>query len=287
MADLDELPRSLALARAGLLAPDGARERVRARLGSSLAPATAGPSRAGAAGGSVPSRLLAGATRARAWTAGLMALSFAAGYWLRGEQVSSPSAAPALAEPRQGAAEHAVPAARPLPAPPVRATPPAAPVPLESASAVGAGQRASRNERGSRAARSVEAKNPPRVAAPPEADGLAREVALLQRVERAIRAEEGELALALLQEHEQSYPASTLREERAAARVLAACVARQGSEPSARARADAQRYLGERASSVYADRVRTLCQIELDGVEERGTKKLRVQDTDVLEGASP
>jgi hypothetical protein len=294
MADLDGLPRDLALARAGLVAPQGARERVRARLAQGLAAQAA----QGAGSAALPSgrlaRALGGVTRARAWTVGLMAASFVAGYWLGGERQSSESAAPVVAGQLQ-------PAAAPPPAAgDARAEPRAAALEAsgqeEAAAAPDAGRRVSRGRSNSRAGKvgaelkvGAEANVPPRalLGEPPEADGLAHEVALLQRVERAIRAHQGELALALIEEHEQRYPASALREERAAARVLAACVAAPGSEAGAGARAAAQRYLGGHARSVYADRVRTLCQIESGDVEVRGTKKVPARDTDAVEGASP
>jgi hypothetical protein len=89
---------------------------------------------------------------------------------------------------------------------------------------------------------------------------LGAEVALLERGERAIRAGEGELALALLDELDEKFPVSPLREERAAARVLATCVnTRSGTrEASDSAQANARRFVAK-GSSLYADRVRQLC----------------------------
>lgn len=262
MADVEDLQRSLALAKAGLVAPEGARARVRARLAGSV-PASLAQS--------VPAsvRVLSRPVRARAWTAGLMGLSFVAGYWLRGAPASIEQ--PAAEQPGETvAAELQVDPARPM----ERAAQLASPKVLESAEQTAAAalmagdtQREEQAKRRRRAVQSSTAasRGAPdrRLAGGPEAaDSLVTEVALLQRVERAIRAGEGELALALLSEHEHDYPASSLREERTAARVLAACVARPGSEPNASARAHARRYLAGRELSVYADRVRTLCEID-------------------------
>jgi hypothetical protein len=91
---------------------------------------------------------------------------------------------------------------------------------------------------------------------------FAAEVALLERAERAIRAGEGARALALLEELEQKFPASTLREERAAARVLAGCEQAGSNGAAAReaARVAAERFLAQ-GSALYADRVRQLCEL--------------------------
>lgn len=260
MADVDELARSLALARAGLGSPEGARARVRARLEQSQPAGDA----AGSPSGVLP-RAARGALRARAWTVGWMGLSFVAGYWLRG--------ASELVPPRTQQGE--VPAAVAAQAEPGGVAPPvlhAAEPALQPAGAQHevAAQGPARASAGKSNEARVESRPAPRAAArqgeraqgSSTPDSLAQELALLQRVERAIRAQEGALALALLLEHERDYPASSLREERAAARVLAACVAKQGSVATRRARVDAERYLAGRAHSVYADRIRTLCELE-------------------------
>jgi hypothetical protein len=95
-------------------------------------------------------------------------------------------------------------------------------------------------------------------------ENLAAELALLQRAERAIRAGEGALARALLGELEQRFPASQLRQERAAARVLAECVEAQRGDASARAtaRAHARQLLASGTVGVYADRIRALCELD-------------------------
>jgi hypothetical protein len=91
-----------------------------------------------------------------------------------------------------------------------------------------------------------------------------REVALLERIDRAIRAGEGALAVALLAELQRSVPAPALQQERAAAAVLAACVAaRNGSSNAKReTRASAERFLAHDPRSVYADRIRACCAID-------------------------
>jgi hypothetical protein len=80
------------------------------------------------------------------------------------------------------------------------------------------------------------------------------ELALLRRVERALRNSEPALALALLGELDQRFPDSRLVEERLAARRIAEC--RLG-EPGATTRAQA--FAREHAQSVYRQRVQLAC----------------------------
>lgn len=96
-------------------------------------------------------------------------------------------------------------------------------------------------------------------------DTFAAELALLERAERAIRAEEGALALSFLAQLDREFPATSLREERRAARVLARCVEARSGNPDerARARAGAEEYLA-RSSSLYAGRVQQLCELGSD-----------------------
>jgi hypothetical protein len=89
----------------------------------------------------------------------------------------------------------------------------------------------------------------------PNADFL-HGLALLARVERAIRASEPELALTLLAELERRHPRSSLVEERAAARLLAGCLRGDST-----ARARAERFVREHAASVYVERVRRSCRV--------------------------
>jgi hypothetical protein len=99
-----------------------------------------------------------------------------------------------------------------------------------------------------------------------EDDALAEEIALLQRAERAIRAGEATLALALLGELDRRFPAPSLREERSAALVLAHCVQSRGDDAGSsqerEARARAERFLAEAPTSVYADRIRASCPLD-------------------------
>ncbi|MEY2936056.1 MAG: hypothetical protein RL033_6805 [Pseudomonadota bacterium] len=269
MADVEDLQRNLALAKAGLVAPEGARARVRARIAQSASVLAEGVSaeRASAEATAVGRPMLSKIVRARAWTLGLMGLSFVAGYWLRGVPAGTeppptepPSETVAASVQRDGVARSEAPS-----------------VLEHSAQAQAASAQAQAAVRGEedaerepqprsrrRAAPSSNGAGRPGASRPAAPDGLAGEVALLQRVERAIRAKEGELALALLGKHEHDYPASSLREERAAARVLASCVARPGSEANVGATANARRYLAGRELSVYADRIRTLCVLDRD-----------------------
>jgi hypothetical protein len=100
-------------------------------------------------------------------------------------------------------------------------------------------------------------------AAPPEPvreSAFGEELALLQRAERAIRSGEPELALSFLDDIERRYPQTRFVEERAAARLMARCARREVGS-----RAEAEKFLSERRTSVYSDRVRALCDLEARG----------------------
>ena len=86
-------------------------------------------------------------------------------------------------------------------------------------------------------------------------DGSTREeLALLQRAERAVRAGNAALGLALIAELEAGYPRSKLLEERRAVELMAHCAA--GATDS---RARAERFLREQPRSIYAVRIDELC----------------------------
>jgi hypothetical protein len=80
------------------------------------------------------------------------------------------------------------------------------------------------------------------------------ELALLQRAERAVRAENSALALMLTGELDQLYPRSELLEERSAIELMAHCVAHATD-----ARPRAERFLRAHPRSVYAERIVQLC----------------------------
>lgn len=88
------------------------------------------------------------------------------------------------------------------------------------------------------------------------ASSAAEELALLRRVERALRAQNPALALALIAELDQRFPDTRLAEEREAAHVIAACGVGEGG-----ARLRAERFLREQGGSVYAERAREACGI--------------------------
>jgi hypothetical protein len=85
----------------------------------------------------------------------------------------------------------------------------------------------------------------------------AAELALLERIDRALRNADAPLALTLLGELERQHPRTHLDEERRAARALADCLG-GGADAGARAHA----LLEARPASVYASRLRAVCQIE-------------------------
>ena len=89
-------------------------------------------------------------------------------------------------------------------------------------------------------------------------NSLADELELLRRAERTIRNGNTLVALGLLRDLDEKFPNGQLLEERTAARVMANCQLADADE--ARARGNA--YLLAHPQSVYADRVRALCQLD-------------------------
>ncbi len=100
---------------------------------------------------------------------------------------------------------------------------------------------------------SVEA-TPASVVAP--ASDVSAELTLLQRAERAVRAENPALARALTDEHADRFPGSALSEERSAIERMAHCQA-DGADTGERAAS----FLREHPKSVYASRLRELCRM--------------------------
>jgi len=279
MVDSEAVEQTLAVVRSSLGAPADARARVRAGLVAEGAFDTAAAlARRGAVSAS------AGAVGvAKTTTAVLVALGVLAGYWLgvRHEVGPAPSpsestrgvfAAPVIesaAAPRAaidgpvvgslvtgGAVTSSPVVPEPLPEPP-------APSIVTLAPAAASGAPARSHAAAPRPRATIE-----RLAAP--ADPFADELALLQRAERAIRADQADLALTFLDDLDRRYPASTLAEERSAARLLARCALH---EPQARTRAEL--FLRDRPTSVYSDRLRRLCEIEVAPEPAPGNDKAR------------
>lgn len=96
----------------------------------------------------------------------------------------------------------------------------------------------------------------PRAAPSPPNDSAA-ELALLERIDRALRNSDPALARALLGELEASQPRTHFSEERNAARIMADCLAGERS-----ARESAGRFLEAHPASVYASRLRALCRLD-------------------------
>jgi hypothetical protein len=95
----------------------------------------------------------------------------------------------------------------------------------------------------------------PTRAQPPASTDLAGEMALLASAQAAIQAGDYATALAKLDEHQRSFPAGVLGEERTAARVVALCGAGRQSE----ARSLATAFLSRHPDSPLAPRVRASC----------------------------
>jgi hypothetical protein len=302
MTDPEAIDRRLAAARSASWAPADAKARVRANLAASGvqgASTNANVALGGATGRAMGSRVPAGglpgapsatATRTgsvtRLTTSVLVGMGFVVGYWLGVHRAGD--------APVGGAAATVVAAGEPAPSEPLRSLPPAddeatgrnEPVATNGASAtmtapstpsVASPSAASPSAaESSHAPRSGPRPRAPRAATPVDGavsprpptsnpDPFADELALLQRAERAIRSGEAPLAVSFLDELDRRFPHTTLSEERSAARVLAECAL---SSPDARPRAEL--FLRDRETSVYSDRVRRLCGLELSTPAARG-----------------
>jgi len=88
-------------------------------------------------------------------------------------------------------------------------------------------------------------------------DAFYEELSLLQRAQRAIRSNSPLLALSLLADLDEQFPRGKLLEERAAARAMAGC--QKSLDPTSQSAA--RRFVGSRPQSVYAARVRGLCEL--------------------------
>jgi hypothetical protein len=280
--DRDEVDESLAIARR-VLAPSAAnKQRVRASLTTPAVGAAHG--RNAAASGSAAVAKLGAMQRLKApLVAGaLVGLGFLAGYWL-GRHPELDPLAPTVERVALSTVPSAAGAPVPSPAPTDGDAHSAESGPGERSKGNSANVgRATATRSGAQAPETDRARNPARTAsangAVPsqraplgpratllrgpahESSGNAflEELALLARVDRAIRADEALLASTLLAELAQRYPRSSLIEERDAARLLVDCALH---EPTARARAD--RFVREHAASVYVERVRSSCALEV------------------------
>lgn len=285
MADPDHVDESLAIARRALAASAASKARVRARVDASRAVAhevseqpvarnevsrIADAPRAARGFQRLKTSLAAGA---------LVGVGFIAGYWLaRHPELDPLAAASPSRAPVESLAEGAAPAES---ADGSASTAASASTAVSASTAALAARHVSSSSPRARppSARKVAAvaasdagRRSPELTEPPEAprDAFLDELALLSRVERAIRGNQAELALTLLGELERRHPGSSLGEERAAARLLANCLLH---EPTARAHAE--RFVRERASSVYVERVRLACNLP---------KGPASSDTDLREG---
>lgn len=230
-------------------APDpGLSERVRARLTGSAA-ATMGTVGLGLAANARPqgawASLQASGKLGAVVGAGLLGVGLLSGYLIRDARDTPPPAAPAASSGvgalNQTAASPGAPPAIPAP---VSASAPLPPLsaPLASAQAAPARREAPSPPRAKRRTAATEV--------PPGG-----ELALLRRVERAVRGKRSALALALIGELEERYPRSSLIEERRAMELMALCGA-GATEALSRVR----RFLEDHPRSAYAGRIRQMCE---------------------------
>lgn len=240
----DRVEQTLSLARGALAPPAAQQARVRSALGPTpwlsalhgaplpAAPVPSAPPATPAARAGLQLGARSGAVLAVAFVAAVGS-SFASGYRLGHER--------AAGEPP------ALPSALAMPSEPAAIAPSAE---LPPSAAEPASDRAER--RASRSRPRSEAVPPGEPASPEQV--RPDELALLRRVERALRGGEPAVALALLAELDERFPNSALREERRASHTMAHCQLRS---PGAAQRAAA--FLREHSASVYADPVRVTC----------------------------
>jgi hypothetical protein len=256
VAELDIVDRHLTRMRPALAPDPGLRERVRARLTESNV--TPPPARATGTAGWRAVRATGKAGIGVAMS--LLGLGFIGGYFSRPTHDAPPPVAP------QGAARAASSTAAPSPPPAARRADLDALDPLDEQRAVSeahgseAGASAPRPSGAAASAPMMGHEPRPHAHSPRQRSAPAsrnEELALLARAERAVRAKDSALALALGGELDERYPRSTLLEERRAIELMAYC---QAGASDARARAE--RFLRAHPSSVYGGRIRELCPTE-------------------------
>lgn len=273
MANIDPLERVLARARDGLSPSDAQVERIWTRLpvnptsGSEAAPATVAPGagHVAIAAGAASGRWAAfQATGAHGWVAAALLVSggFVAGYWAHSEVASRDVARKANADAELARAGTSTPAPPTSiePAPAASAAPmlPSgeSPVATDTLSETAAATPPTLAESERNPRKSPRSRRAGAARQPATDEGRLQELALLERIERALRSGDAPLARALLAELERRHPKTLLGEERHAARLMADCVAAAPGADLA-----AEHFLQAHPSSVYASRLRALCWI--------------------------
>jgi hypothetical protein len=266
MNESSSVRQALSRVRAEISPTRDDKARLRARiLAPEALPESAGPdATAPSAGASAAARvslspwaaLMAAGSLGAAAGLALLAVGGGVGFWL-GHEVAS-AREPAPFEVPAPAAEAALPAPDRSARAPAHSTRAAA---SEAVAAVVAAPAAASEARGEphRADVPLRAHAAPRRAMQNPLDA---ELALLRRVERALRNDDPALARALLGELDERFPDSRLGEERSAARRIADC---RSGEPGASESARA--FLRQHGASVYRKRVALAC--ALDG--EKGS----------------
>lgn len=245
--------RARILAQAAPLAPEIAGPDGVAR-GATVAPAAQAAARVASLGAASLGRWAT--LQAAGWVGAATALTLlgvggGVGFWLGHEVASSRAQSTATFERPAPVAEAPD---RTASAPPASAAPPA---PSESTDVPAAPPAASDTRRAPHPA-----DVPPRAHAArrrAESSPINDELALLRRVERALRNNDPALARALLGELDERFPDSRLGEERSAARRIADC---RSGEPGAGDSARA--FLREHGASVYRKRIVLACALDAE-----------------------
>jgi hypothetical protein len=248
--------RARILVPAALLVADSSGQGAQAAAHGAVAPEVAAPGAAAVSSLTRWAALKAAGTAAVATGLALLGVGGGVGFWLGHEVASSRAGSQAALEvPAQAVKAPTLALERNADALPASSAPAA---PGEAVADVRAGSAAPSEAHG--------AIDVPRAAVPPRAHAARRraepspindELALLRRVERALRSNDPALARALLGELDERFPDSRLGEERSAARRIADC---RSGEPGASESARA--FLREHAASVYRKRIVLACALE-------------------------
>lgn len=252
----ERIERQLSLARRGLTPSSQLSLRVRARFGAAEQPSSPAATRVGDSALRARWRALrASGNLGLAVGGGLFGLGCVVGLLGSGlvvqgrdeavsralrhpAELAAPSFPPAPAAPSQDQTPAPLAAAEPTaPLTPAAPAPPASPRQPARADSAPRGR--------------SEARSQPRAVTSRDWRG---ELELLERAERAVRADNAALALALLGDFDVRYPESRLVEERAAVETMAHC---QATAPDGGARA--ARFLNQHPRSLYRTRVEAVC----------------------------
>lgn len=258
----DETARRLRLARDVFSPSVAARERVWTGINTRAALSSPSHLAKTAVTGAAGSRSRGSSGLARAATAAkgglLIGMGFALGVWFAETRDREASPAPTVASSSEAATGFNTVASSTVASSTERAEAGDTSRPANEDSPTTSSLKTKRTQTASRGSSSVTVRSP-------TGAGFAEELALLQRAERALRANDGAVARSFVEELEARFPKTVWREERAAILVLAACALDETD-----AAREAHSFLERHPGSVYFDRIGSLCRLDADGTRRLG-----------------